>query len=109
MAHNEEGNPGMESLLKEGRRADVEDKEFAEAMQGLMKAPGWPLYEAKLTQMIEARGEQIMSPAGSVDGAIALEHVKGTMMGLLLARNLPAVTIAAMKNLTPAKDNDDAN
>lgn len=106
MELNKDGNPDMEGLLKDGRKADTEDREFAEAMQGLVKSPSWQLYEAQLTRLIENRGEQVMGPANSADGAWALEYVKGAMYGLLLARNLPAVTIAAMKHLTPAKDDD---
>jgi hypothetical protein len=45
-----------------------------------------------------------MGPAGSVDGAIALEWVKGAMSGLIMARDIPSVTIAAMSTTGPAPE-----
>lgn len=94
----------VEELLKEGRAADKLDKERAETFAGLLKNPGWVLLSDLLNTRIQALGEAIVEPGGSVDGMVALEYIKGTMRGLILARDLPQLTIQAMKAATPSGD-----
>lgn len=85
-----------EELQRDSRVADRIDKERAELFAVMVKTPAWASYLEVLNSMIEQRGAEILSPANSVDGAIALEHVKGTMYGLILARDLPSITISQM-------------
>lgn len=99
----------MTELVKEGRAAEVKDRERAELFGVLIASPGWTAYSEVLNKMIEDRGSEILAPARSVDGAIALEHVKGAMYGLILARDLPFATIEAMKQLAashPAQEEE---
>lgn len=91
-----------EELLKIGREADKIDKERADTFEGLMKHPGWKLFTDLLDIRIAGLGESMLEPSNSVDGMVALEYVKGTMRGLLLARNLPQLTIQAMTPPKPA-------
>jgi hypothetical protein len=38
---------------------------------------------------------------------VTLEYVKGAMSGLIMARDIPSITIAAKAELEPVKENDD--
>lgn len=97
----------INELQKQARLADKIDKERAEQFEALLRHPGWATYEALLNARIQLFADAIMAPAGSVDGAIALEWVKGAMSGVILARDLPSVTINAMKAAVPATDGDE--
>lgn len=97
----------IRELLKDSRAADKVDKELATAMQGLISRPEWQSYYALLQRQIETRGTVILAPAEGVDGAMLLEHVKGTMRGLLLAQNLPSLIINAMQTSASATDGED--
>lgn len=96
-----------DELLRASREALVKDRQRADAFASLLKHPGWKLYVELLGSLIQDRGSLILAPAGSVDGAVFLEHVKGTMNGLILARDL----LPAIIQSTPAtkQDDDDAN
>jgi len=95
-------NPLHEELLREARAATRIDKERAEVLEAFVKTPGWKLYEELLENRIQSLGSEVLEPAGSLDGAIALEHVKGTLKGLILARDLPSVILGATKDFSPA-------
>lgn len=97
----------LEELHKDGRKADKLDKERAEAFAVMVKTKGWALYTELLMNQIQVHGDRLMDPAGTVDGAVFLEYVKGTLRGLIMARDLPAVIIDAMKPAGPATDGDD--
>lgn len=96
----------IKELLEIGRKADREDKERAAVFEGLVKHPGWELYVGLLNSRLQAMGEAILEPAGTVDGAVALEYVKGTMRGVILARDTPQLIIQAMKAATPASGDE---
>lgn len=96
-----------EELLKIGRAADKVDKELADFMEALIKHPAWLAYQKQLDTRIQAHSDVVLGPAGSVDGAMTLEHIKGTMRGLLIARELPSVIIAAMKTASPVLDGEE--
>lgn len=93
-----------DELYKQARVADKIDRERAELFQALLNHPGWSVYRALLDSRIQSFADAVMAPSGSVDGAIALEWVKGAMSGVILARDLPSVTIAAMNVAGPAPD-----
>lgn len=97
----------LDELRKEGRSADQVDKERMDLFRALMKHPGWAVYLELVEARIQVYADKVMSPSGSVDGAIALEWVKGAMSGLILARDLPSVTIAAIEAAVPATDGED--
>lgn len=97
----------IDNLVREARKADREDKEMAQLFQLLVAHEGWKRYVALLEKRIQAMGDMVLSPAGSVNGAIALEYVKGAMSGMVMARDLPSVIIAAMKAAGPATDGDE--
>lgn len=97
-----------DDLRKQARTANKQDRELAEFMQILIKSPGWPAYQELIHKRIDSLGMEVLEPAAGLDRAIALEYQKGTMRGLIMARDLPNVTIAAMKDLTvPATENED--
>jgi len=82
-----------EELLKTSREAMAQDRKRRDAFEGLLKHPGWKEFQELLNLMIGERSAELLSPAGSVDKMIALEFVKGTMNGLILARDLPKIII----------------
>src|SRR3989304_4342396 len=83
----------QEELLKSSREALALDRKRRDAFEGMVKHPGWKEFQELLGLMIEERSAELLSPAGSVDRMIALEFVKGTMNGLILARDLPKIII----------------
>lgn len=95
-----------EHLKKASRAADRKDRDRAELFAALVASPGWKAYEELLNSIIEAQGLRVLDPAGSVDGAVRGEYEKGTMRGLIMARDLPALTIEQAKSLNPTPDVD---
>ena len=87
----------IEEFLKTSRVNEKIDRERAELFGTLTRNVAFKAYLDLLNELIEARGAELMSPAGSMDGAMRLEHVKGSMYGMILARDLVPVTIASMK------------
>lgn len=96
----------LTDLLKQSREAEREDRNLAEALEPMVNMEGWQLYTTVLNRLIQSRADEILRPISSVDGAIALEHVKGAMRGLIMARDLPSLIISAMKTAVPATDGD---
>lgn len=97
----------IDELRKQAKAADAIDKERMDLFRGLIRHPGWALYQELLSSRIQLFGDRVAAPAGSVDGAFALEWVKGAMSGLILARDLPSVTIGAIEAAVPATDGED--
>lgn len=93
-----------EKLLKDSRDAMFKDRQRKEAFEGLVRHPGWPILQELLNAMINARGEVVLGPAGSVEGAMALEFIKGAMNGLILARDLPSLIV---ENTPQQKDDEE--
>jgi hypothetical protein len=92
-------DPKIQEMLKNARAADRVDRERAEMFGAMIKSPAWQEYISLLEMHLQARADEILRPSGSVDAMIGLEYVKGAMSGLILARDLPSVTIAAMDQL----------
>lgn len=99
----------LEDYLAKSKTFDKLDKERVELFEALVATKAWVAYSSLLNSIIEQKGSEVLSPAGSLDGAIALEHVKGAMCGLVLARDLPHVTIAHMKALKSPPANSEEN
>ena len=99
----------VEELLKNARLADRIDRERAEMFVSMVKSPAWKEFVSLLDSKIQVFADTILAPGGSVDALIGLEYIKGAMSGLILARDLPSVTIAAMEQLRQERreDNDD--
>lgn len=89
----------IEELFKAARAADTEDKERAQLFRSMTGSAAWKAYVELLESKLQTFSEALLAPAGSVDGMVALEYVKGAMSGLVLARDLPSVIIAAMDAL----------
>lgn len=93
-------------IESETRALAREDKETVELLGGLLRNPGFVRFCELLNKMTDARGAEVLSPAGSVDGAMRLEHVKGTMNGLILARDLASAIVQS--NRAEKDSSDDA-
>lgn len=94
----------LEEFVRESRAREKIDRERAELFVALLRTDGWKAYESLLASLLESKGSELLRPAGSLDGCIQAEHVKGTMYGLLLAKDLPGVTIASMRVQVPEED-----
>lgn len=99
----------IEGLLREARKAARIDRERIELFEAMVRTPGWLAYVALLEAKIQMLADQVLAPSGSVDGMVGLEFVKGAMSGLIIARDVPSVTIAAKEQLReqPVEDEDD--
>jgi hypothetical protein len=97
-----------EELKKQARDADKEDRELATVLQVLIATDGWKAYVRVLERRMQSQADKILGPSKSVDGCIALEYEKGALSGLVIARDLPSVIIAATKELRQPEDVDNA-
>lgn len=87
----------IDELLRESRKADREDRTRVELFERLIAGDAWKSYISLLMARLQIFSEVVLQPSGSQDGAWSREYLKGAMFGLLLARDLPSVTIDAMK------------
>lgn len=92
-------DPKIQELLRDARAADKIDRERAELFGALIKSQGWQEYIAILEARLQGMADEILKPSGSIDAMVGLEYVKGAMSGLILARDIPSVIIAAMDQL----------
>jgi hypothetical protein len=95
-----------EGLRKQSKEANKEDRDRATLFEVLVATPGWKAYVEMLERSMQAEADKILQPAGSVDRMIELEYVKGALSGLVRARDLPSVTIAAAKELRQSELED---
>lgn len=95
-----------DDLKKVARLADLKDKERADLFASLIKNQAWLAFYELLNLRIEAQGSLLLNPAGSVDGVLVGEYEKGTMRGLIIARDLPSLIIEAMKALASETGNE---
>lgn len=91
----------VKELVEEARKANREDLSRIELFEGLQRHPGWAAYVELLNARIQTLADSVLAPSGSVDGAIALEYVKGTMSGVIIARDLTSIIIAAKDQIHP--------
>jgi hypothetical protein len=97
----------IEELLKRSREADKIDRGRAALFAKLVASPEWKAYEELLSVRLQGYSEELLSPAGSVDGAMVLEFIKGAMHGMLLAQGLPRVIVEAMKDSMSSGEEED--
>ena len=95
-----------EELEKQSRKADKIDKERGDLLRMLIKHPGWKVYIELLSAQMQIRSDLILGPAGSVDAMVALEWQKGALAGLVIAGDLPSVTIAAADELRKTEEDE---
>lgn len=93
----------LRDLQKEARKAYLEDGAAADSFEQLQTTTAWGYYTRAIDRRLQMFADQMLSPAAGMDGLIASEFIKGAMFGLSLARDLPSVTIQAMKDLRPQK------
>lgn len=98
----------LEELVKQARKADSEDRQRADLFEAMVKSEHWKIYSQLLASRLQSLSDILLSPAGSIDGAMAQEYIKGAMFGLVLARDLPSTIISTMKAGVPEDEEDDA-
>ncbi len=100
----------FQELLKASRQATKEDLELVEAMEALCRTPGWRIFVSRvLAPRVQGVGELILQPAGSTSGAWRTEFLKGALYGLCLARDMPSVIIASMRDVRLPQGDTDAS
>lgn len=97
----------LQELLSESRKAKKEDKEMAEALSAMMKTRGWAFYMQLLGAHIQSFSDVMLQPAGSLDGLVSGEYIKGAMYGLVLARDRPSVIVESMKQVLASDQDED--
>lgn len=109
VAKEAEVRPDIEELLKLARKSGKADRELIQLFETLPRNAAFQAYLGLLNRMIEMRGGEILAPAGSIDGVLKGEHVKGSMFGLILARDLVPTMLEQMKRFALAEgDSDDS-
>lgn len=96
----------MEELQKQSRDARRVDRERADLFTVLLRHPAWKLYVELLEAQLQARADVILAPAGSIEGMVTLEYVKGAMSGIILCRDLPSTIIADMKSASSGDEDE---
>lgn len=86
----------LEDLRKAAKRADREDALKVQALRRLMSSSDWPVYLELLSARLQPFADELLRPAGGLDGMVAHEFVKGAMFGLTLARTLPTVIVESL-------------
>lgn len=102
-------NKIIEDLMKTARAAAKIDRERIEAFEKLIALPGWSVYVELLNAKIQMMADEMMKASGSLDGLIGQEYVKGTLSGLIIARDIPSAMIAAkdqIRSMSPEEDED---
>ena len=94
-------------LLKEGRKFDKLDRDRAEVFASLLKHPGWMIYEDMLQGQIQQFGDLVLEPVAGLDGVFTQEFIKGTLKGLILARDMPSVIVESMKQEVPKEEDEE--
>lgn len=92
-------------MVREGRRADREDRELVDLLRKLVVSMEWIAYVGYLNKLIEEKGALLLSPSLGVDQMVVLEGEKGEMRGLIKARDLPSVIMAQVP--APTADEDE--
>lgn len=96
----------VEELIKNARAANKVDRDRKELFEGMVKSKAWQAYVELLNAKLQMLSDELLSPAGSVDRLISQEYVKGAMSGVVIARDIPAVTIAAIAEISSASEDD---
>ena len=93
-------------MAQEARKIELFDRQRAKLFEDLENHGGWKLFLKLLNDRITEIGQEVVAPVGSVDGVLRCEHLKGSMYGLIIARDIVPVTIAAMKDSRAHGDDD---
>src|SRR5262245_52307550 len=103
-------DPRIEEILREARKAAKVDRERIELFEALVRQPAWLAFVEILEAKLQMFSDQLLAPAGSIDRMVELEYIKGAMSGLVMARDIPSVTIAGKDQLRqsqPVEDEDE--
>lgn len=73
--------------LKAAKAAQKKDDELKEACQALRNYEPWKVYRAHLNRIVEQNASNLMQPLQSMDAVLLEQYIKGTMNGLILARD----------------------
>lgn len=86
-----------EATRKEAAKVTSFDIKRVRAFEAMVATEGWKMYQDLINGNVSERTKDIFSPTPKGEESAA-EHNKGAVFGLLYARDLPSVIIAAMKD-----------
>lgn len=98
-----------DDLKKNAARMNAEDVKRARAFEAMCNTEGWKMYMELLNSHINDRASKLFQPTANSLESLAVEHNKGALFGLIQARDLPSVSIAAMKELRAAATEPEAS
>lgn len=78
---------------QEIRKYNTQDRQRARDLKDLVRTPGWAAYMKLLDGYIDDRMKDVLAPTPS-NGALTSEYVKGTVNGLITARNVVPTIVA---------------
>lgn len=96
-------SPPMTEAMREAQKINRADVERFRAFEVMMKTEGWGLYVELLNHHINARMENYLQPTAP-GGRDIEQHNKGTVFGLILARDLPSGTVTSMQEAIAASN-----
>jgi hypothetical protein len=88
----------QKQALDQASKNKFADMKRARAFRDMMNTEGWKFYTELLNRHIEVRTQNLFGPTPE-GGRDAEQHNKGAVYALILARDLPSVTVSAMKEL----------
>lgn len=91
--------PDISEITRLAHEADKIDKRRAELFASMVKTEGWQEYIKLLEAKIQIFSDGLLPPAGSIDGMVKCEWIKGAMGGLIMARDVASATMAAAEEL----------
>lgn len=86
---------------------DAADIKRAKAFEVMCNTDGWKMYQDLLNTHINDRVQKLFMPMNNLLMVTEVEHNKGAIFGLIQARDLPGVSIAAMKEIREAANSTD--
>lgn len=110
MEQNQAGRQDIEELLRLSREQGRQDRELLSLFETLPRNAAFQAYIGLLNTLLGSKTGEVIAASGGVDGVIRAEYVKGSMFGMILARDLVPTIIAQMKQgqLAEGDEDDDA-
>jgi hypothetical protein len=96
-----------ESQIQEQDTEIAREKRRARLFKEMMETEAWRLYEDLLNHHIGVRTQSVLDPT-TPGGELPAEHNKGVAYGIIFCRDIPRVTVAAMKDTSASKPSEES-
>ena len=91
----------LKEVQREAAKVNAVDIKRYRAFEAMLKTEGWGFYVELLNYHVNERMKGYLQPT-EPGGRDKEQHNKGTVFGLLLARDIPSNTVASMKEVVAA-------